>query len=122
MRGRIIALATFFGLLMSPFVIAHDTGANPGYYYPPYPYYGGSNSDFFEDGSMYGDSRGRGAGRGSGAGVFNMSISGKGSGEQIREGDFGTSGYGGTNSYPYRYPYRAPYGYGAPANTAPQQR
>ena len=113
-KAILIAAVAAGGLFLTPIVSAHDTGSAPGYYYPPYPYYGGGNSDFFEDGSFYGDSRGSGRGSGSGEGEFNMNMSGKGKGEQSREGSFGGSGYGGSGGYPYQRPY----GYGAP----PMQR
>ena len=109
MKTVITAILALGGLFLSPILTAHETGPAQGYYYPPYPYYGGSNSDFFEDGSVYGDSSGYGRGSGSGEGEFSMSISGKGSGEQVREGSFGGSGYGGSGNYPYA----APYGYGS---------
>ena len=108
MKAVIIATATLGGLFLSPILSAHEAGPTQGYYYPPYSYYSGNNSDFFEDGSFYGDSRGSGRGSGSGEGEFSMSISGKASGEQIREGSFGGSGYGGSGGSPYA----APYGYG----------
>ena len=109
MKSVVIATVALGGLFLAPIVSAHDVGPNQGYAYPPYPYYGGNNSDFFEDGSFYGDSRGSGRGSGSGEGEFSMSISGKGSGEQVREGSFGGSGYGGSGGSPYA----APYGYGS---------
>ena len=98
-------------------------------------YYGGDRgSDFMDDGSFFGDTRGRGSGRGSGEGEFNMNFSGKGRGDMDANTDWDGSGYGGSNSYPGGYPGYgrgygmhgmmpqgggAPYGYGRPPAQAP---
>lgn len=136
---KILAVAAVVGVasMTAPVASAHEVGgAAPApapypYYggYPP-PYYGGYDrgSDFFDDGSFFGDTRGRGTGRGSGEGEFNMNFSGKGRGDMDANTDWDGSGYGGSNSYPggyygrgYGAPYGggAPYGYGRPPAQAP---
>ena len=134
---KILAVAAVVGVasMTAPVAVAHDTGAphggaapaapaypGYGYGYPPYPYWGDSGSDFMDDGSFFGDTRGRGRGRGSGEGEFNMNFSGKGRGDMDADTDWDGSGYGGSNTYGGPYGYGAPYygGYGrGPAPQAP---
>ena len=104
-KAILIAMTISTGSLLEPVASAHDAVATPGYFYPPYSHYGGSNRNSFEERSFFGDNRGAGRGSGKGEAEFSMSISGKGSGEQSREGSFGSSSYGGSNNYaPYRNP------------------
>ena len=74
--------------------LAHD-GNGMTSYYPTYPAYVQRDGGF-DNADAYGDARGRGAGRASGEGEFSMSFSGKAKGEQLREGSFGSSSYGGS--------------------------
>ena len=127
----ILATVVFVGTALSaaPAVMAHDTGAAHGGaapapypYYPPYPMYRDSGSDFFDDGSFFGDTRGSGRGSGSGEGEFNMNMSGKGRGRSDMDSSFDGSGYGGTSNYPGYGGYGGGYGpgYGGP-RYAPQR-
>ena len=126
---KIFAVAAIVGVasMTAPVAVAHDTGAAHGgaapaypYGYPPYPYYGNSGSDFMDDGSFFGDTRGRGRGRGTGEGEFNMNFSGKGRGDMDADTDWDGSGYGGSNNYGGPYGYGAPYGGGYGRGPAPQ--
>ena len=118
MKTEIMAIIAA-GCLCLP--IAASAENRPAYPYGPYPYYGGNNSDFLDNGSFSGDSWGQGSGRGKGEAEFSMSISGKARGEQTRDGSFGSSGYGGNSkrmppAYRAPYPYPNPYPYyGSPA-------
>jgi hypothetical protein len=130
---KFLAAAAVAGTVLSaaPVAMAHETGGAqqaPYPYYAPAPYYNrGGSSDFFDDGSFFGDTRGSGRGRGSGEGEFNMNFSGKGRGDMDANTDFDGSGYGGSQNYGgpygggYGAPQGAPYGYGAPRRMAPPQ-